>query len=216
MQSSRCLTPFIFGLLVNSLNLSAAQPVTPEQQDVQIFMKRLYSYDPDTFENGEFEAATQKPYLLNKAPDGGNTSKYFPSKQCELIDEFFDRSIVKRTQKKSFVECDVINRFSHLSSEELSPATRSEKIARPLIEPPVVVGNNAKVVVYVRGYKSTEPGQALYDRNIFYLAKTDKGWRITNVLMIHGEGSYLTRPCGYESATKLTPEQFKDAPRECD
>ncbi len=108
------------------------------------------------------------------------------------------------------------NLFPHLGTEEISAATRYEDIARPLIETPTVIGNTAKVVVYVRGFKSKEPGQALYDRNIFYLSKTDIGWRITNVLTILGKGSFLTRPCGYESATKLTPEQLKDAPRECE
>ncbi|QSI77076.1 hypothetical protein [Niveibacterium microcysteis] len=213
---SRIVNSLLVGIGLSTLSAQAAQSLTPEQLEVRDFIKKLYSYDPATFEGGEFDVKTRKPYLLNKAPDNPALSKYLPKENCELIEEFFDRSIIRRTQKKTFVACSAPNLFPHLGSEEISPATRYEDIARPLIETPTVIGNTAKVVVYVRGFKSKEPGQALYDRNIFYLSKTDIGWRITNVLTILGKGSFQTRPCGYESATKLTPEQLKDAPSECE
>ncbi|WP_172202111.1 hypothetical protein [Niveibacterium sp. COAC-50] len=212
---SGIVNALFMGLVLNALAANAA-PLNAEQLEVQAFMKRLYSYDPESFDNGQFDVKTRKPYLLNKAPDSHTASKYMPKEKCELIEEFFDRSIITRTEKKTFVACYAPNLFPHLGPEQLSASTRYEDIARPLIEPPSVTNSSARVVVYVRGFKNKEPGQALYDRNIFYLSKTEIGWRITNVLTILGKASFQTRPCGYESATKLTPEQLKDAPSECE
>ena len=88
----------------------SADTLTPEQKEVKQFIEKMYSYDPDSFEGGEFSKKDGTPFLRNRIPN--NAGKYQPPKQCALLGEFFDSSLIKKREiRPGLVGCDTPNRY---------------------------------------------------------------------------------------------------------
>lgn len=193
-----------------------ADRLTPEQKEVKEYIEKMYSYDPDSFEFGEFSKKDGTPFLRNRVPK--NAGKYQPPKQCALLNEFFDPALVsKRDIKPGLVGCEAPNRYSYLA-EYISSAIRYEDIPAPYIKPPVVSGNRAKVEVFPAGNKTiSNPPSFQLGRNLYFLTKTENGWRVTNV-MIHTKWPDLddgTHNCYFSLAKPGNDEEKKEFPKHC-
>lgn len=172
----------------------------------------MHSYDPDTFFGGYFDAKTGKPFLRNRVPKDQKRLKYDPARRCVLLREFFEESlIVKRPVHTSIIACDAWYIYLNLDDENRSSVTRYIDIPAPKIGLPVVKGNSAKVSVLTEG-EEISPG-----RSLFFLTKTDNGWRVSNVMT----QSRLPKPtderdeCYYSFAKKPSPEEFKEVAAPC-
>lgn len=190
--------------------------LTPEQKEVKQFIEKMYSYDPDSFEGGEFSKKDGTPFLRNQVPN--NAGKYQPPKQCALLNEFFDPMLVrKRDIKPGLIECTAPNRYPYLA-EYISSAIRYEDIPAPYIKTPVISGNRAKVEVFPAGNKTiSNPPNFDLGRNLYFLAKTENGWRITNV-MIHTKWPDQddgTHNCYFSLAKPANDEEKKGFPKHC-
>lgn len=205
----------LLALLVSGMAWSA-DALTPEQKEVKQFIEKMYSYDPDTFELGRFYENDGEPFLRNKV--SRKRGKYQPPKQCALLNEFFDSALVsKRDIRPGLVECTAPNRYTYLA-EDISSAIRLENIPAPFIKPPVVSGNRAKVEVFPAGNKTiSNPPSFDLGRNLYFLTKTENGWRVTNV-MIHTKWPDLddgTHNCYFSLARPANDEERKEFPKHC-
>lgn len=194
-----------------------ADTLTPEQKEVKQFVEKMYSYDPDTFEFGEFSKRDGSPFLRNRVPN--KVGKYQPQKKCELLNEFFDPLVVrKRDIKTGFVGCDAPNRYPYLGAEDMPSNIRIDDIPFPYIKPPIVSGNRAKVEVFPAGNKKiSNPPSFDLGRNLYFLTKSENGWRITNV-MIHTKWPDLddgTHHCYFSFAKAPNDEEAKEIPKHC-
>jgi hypothetical protein len=151
------------------------EKLTPEQQEIKQFIAKMYSYDPASFEYGEFSKKDGSPFLLNRVPKNGK--KYDPPRHCALLRDFFDEELIKKDSRPGFVQCDAGSRF-YLYDEEMSSDTRVEDIKGPEIRMPIVRGDKAMVFVFVG--KKSKPNEHPSQRALegYLLAKTDKGWQI--------------------------------------
>lgn len=123
----------------------AADTLTPEQKEVKQFIEKMYSYDPDTFEFGEFSKKDGSPFLRNRVPNGGG--KYQPPKKCALLNEFFESGIIEKKEIRSgLVGCEAPSRY--LPAMDLSSYERLDDIQAPDIRTPVVKDNKAMVFVF--------------------------------------------------------------------
>jgi len=195
----------------------SADALTPHQKEVTQFVEKMYSYDPDTFEFGEFSKKNGLPFLRNRASE--NAGKYDPAKKCLLLSSFFDDSIVqKKNIRSDLVGCTAPNRYPYLGSEDLSPSTRVEDIPAPYIKTPVVSGNLAKVEVFPAGNKKiSNPPNFDLGRNLYFLTKTENGWRISNV-MIHTKWPDLDdgmHYCFFSFAKPPNEEEKREIPKHC-
>jgi len=193
-----------------------ADMLTPEQKEVKQFIEKMYSYDPDTFEFGEFSKKDGSPFLRNRVPN--KVGKYQPSKKCALLSEFFESAIIEKKEIRSgLVGCDAPNRYTYLA-EDISSAIRLEDIPAPYIKPPVVSGNRAKVEVFPAGNKKiSNPPSFDLGRNLYFLTKTENSWRISNV-MIHTKWPDLddgTHHCYFSFAAPPNEEERKEIPKHC-
>lgn len=205
----------LLALLITGVAWSA-DALTPEQNEVKQLIEKMYSYDPDTFELGRFYENEGGGFLRNKAPS--KRGKYLPPKQCALLNEFFDPALVsKRDIKPGVVECTAPNRYTYLA-EDISSAIRLEDIPTPYIKPPVVTGTRAKVEVFPAGNKKiSNPPNFDLGRNLYFLTKTENGWRITNV-MIHTKWPDLddgTHHCYFSFAKAPNDDEAKEIPKHC-
>lgn len=194
----------------------SADALTPEQKEVKQFIEKMYSYDPDTFEFGEFSKKDGSPFLRNRVPN--NAGKYQPPKKCALLGEFFDSSIIEKKEIRSgLVGCEAPNRYPYLA-EYISSAIRYEDIPAPYIKPPVVSGNRAKVEVFPAGNKTiSNPPSFQLGRNLYFLTKTENGWRVTNV-MTHTVWPDLddgTHHCYFSFAKPPNEEEKREIPKHC-
>lgn len=206
----------MFALLVVSITCSA-DALKPEEKEVKQFVEKMYSYDPMTFEGGEFSKKDGSPFNRNRAADNGG--KYQSPKQCALLSEFFDNSIIqKRTIRSGLMGCDAPNRYPFLGAEDISSITRVDDIPAPYIKPPVVSGNRARVEVFPAGnIKISNPPNFDLGRNLYFVTKTDNGWRITNV-MIHTKWPDLDdgmHHCYFSFAKPPNDEEAKEIPKHC-
>jgi hypothetical protein len=187
------------------------EKLTQEQQEVKMFIEKLYSYDPMTFSGGYFDHKTGKPFIRNRVPQNYKQLKFDPGRQCDLLREFFDESTINKDSRPGAVICDADYLYPNLDDENRSSVTRYIEIPAPKIEVPVVNGNIAKVSVLTKG-EEIMPG-----RNIFFLRKTDNGWRVGNVMT----QSRLPKPtderdeCYYTFAKKPSLEEFKEVAAPC-
>ena len=205
----------LLALLVSGMAWSA-DTLTPEQKEVKQFIEKMYSYDPDTFEFGEFSKKDGSPFLRNRVPN--NAGKYQPPKKCALLGEFFDSSIIEKKEIRSgLVGCEAPNRYPYLA-EYISSAIRYEDIPAPYIKPPVVSGNRAKVEVFPAGNKTiSNPPSFQLGRNLYFLNKSENGWRVTNV-MTHTVWPDLddgTHNCYFSLAKPANDEEKKEFPKHC-
>lgn len=195
----------------------SADTLTPEQKEVKQFIEKMYSYDPDTFEFGEFSKKDGSPFLRNRVPN--KVGKYQPQKKCELLNEFFDLPVVrKRDIKPGLVECTAPNRYPYLGAEDMPSDIRVDDIPFPYIRPPVVSGNRAKVEVFPAGNKTiSNPPSFDLGRNLYFLTKSENGWRIINV-MIHTKWPDLddgTHHCYFSFAKAPNDDEAKEIPKHC-
>lgn len=200
----------VLGLLTTGISFGAEKSAF-EQKEVKQFIQKMYSYDPDTFRYGEFSKSDGSPFLRNRVPKK-NGEKYDPTKKCALLREFFDESIIeKRTIRPGLIQCDADYRYPNLYDEDASPATRSIDIPAPKIESLIVNANSAKVSVLTEGEGISR------GRSLFFLTKTDNGWRVSNVMT----QSRLPKPtderdeCYYSFAKKPSIEEFKEVAAPC-
>ena len=195
----------------------SADALTLEQIEVKQFIEKMYSYDPMTFEGGEFSKKDGTPFFRNRVQN--NASKYQPPRQCALLNEFFDPALVsKRDIRPGLVECTAPDRYPFLSDDNRSSVTRYEDIPAPYIKPPVVSGNHAKIEVFPAGNKKiSNPPSFDLGRNLYFLTKTENGWRVTNV-MIHTKWPDLddgTHNCYFSLAKPANDEEKKEFPKHC-
>lgn len=195
----------------------AADTLTREQIEVNQFIEKLYSYDPMTFEGGEFSTKDGSPFNRNRAPDQGG--RYHPQKQCELLNSFFEDALVqKRIIRPGLNGCEAPDRYPFLSDENRSSVTRYEDIPAPYIKPPVVSRDAARVEVFPAGNrKISNPPNFDLGRSLYFLTKTDSGWRITNV-MIHTKWPDLddgTHNCYFSFAKPPNAEEAREIPKHC-
>src|SRR5574343_1477858 len=144
---------FFWALVLSIAGMAwSADLLTPEQQDVKRFIEKMYSYDPDTFELGEFSERDGTPFIRNIVPN--NRGKYQPAKQCVLLSDFFVSAIIEKKQIRSgLISCEAPDRYPFLDNENRSSASRYEDVPDPFIKSIVVNGNHAKVEVFPAGNK---------------------------------------------------------------
>ncbi len=115
------------------------------------------------------------------------------------------------------VGCEAPSRYQYLL-EDISSAIRVEDIPAPYIKPPVVSGNRAKVEVFPAGNKKiSNPPNFDLGRNLYFLTKTENGWRITN-LMIHTKWPDLddgVHHCYFSFAKTPNDDEAKEIPKHC-
>ena len=88
----------------------------------------------------------------------------------------------------------------------------------PTSNPPWYPGTRAKVEVFPAGNKKiSNPPNFDLGRNLYFLTKTENGWRITNV-MIHTKWPDLddgTHNCYFSLAKPANEEEKKEFPKHC-
>lgn len=188
-----------------------SENITPEQREVKQFIEKIYSYDPMTLEGGYFDKKNGNPLLRNKVPSNIKKIKFDPNNNCTLLREIYDESIIKKDSRPGPIICNGDYRYPNLDDENRSSVTRYIDIPAPKIGIPVVKGNSAKVSVL------TEGEEILPGRSLFFLTKTDNGWRVSNVMT----QSRLPKPtderdeCYYSFAKKPSIEEFKEVAAPC-
>lgn len=195
----------------------SADALIPEQKEVKEFIEKMYSYDPMTFEGGEFSKKDGTPFLRNRVPNNGR--KYQPPRQCALLNEFFDPALVsKQDIRKGLMGCEAPDRYPFLSDDNRSSVTRYEDIPAPYIKSITVSKDRAKVEVFPAGNKTiSNPPRFDLGRNLYFLTKTENGWRVTNV-MIHTKWPDLddgTHNCYFSLAKPANDEEKREFPKHC-
>lgn len=190
---------------------------TAEQAEVTKFIESMYSYDPDTFSLGRFSDRNGSPFLMNHV--SRSIGKFNPASHCALLRSFFEEDTIKKRQTRSgTVECDADYRYPNLDAENLSSATRYIEIPKPRIEPPAITGNRARVSVLTgEKWRKGSPPDIELGRSLYFLTKTDAGWRVSNV-MVHTKWPDLddgTHNCYYSFARKPSDEERKEVPPHC-
>lgn len=143
-------------LLLTFANLGDVVAQTPEQTEVTRFMHKMYSYSANMFEGRIFNG------------------KDNPQKQCVLLREFFSPNIFTPEDSR-WHGCDIVGmsflRYPGLGSEDFDIYGSAGAIKKPNLGTPRTEGGKANISV------TSEFGKVL-----FFLTKTDKGWRIENAL----------------------------------
>jgi|JI6StandDraft_1071083.scaffolds.fasta_scaffold08182_1 hypothetical protein len=202
---------FVVALALFASGVSVgSEKQTPEQQEVKRFIERMYSYDPDTFSLGRFSKKNGSPIVRNHTSN--DRGKFDSNKHCDLLESFYESSLIKkRVIRPGVFQCDADYLYPNLDDENRSSATRYIEIPAPKIGIPVVKGNSAKVSVLTEG-EEISPG-----RSLFFLTKTESGWRVSNVMT----QSKLPKPtderdeCYYSFAKKPSQEEFKEVAAPC-
>ena len=126
--------------------------------------------------------------------------------------------MMKKKEKFGGGDCEAPNRYPYLGAEDISSVTRVEDIPAPYVATPVVSGNRAKVEVFPAGNnKISNPPSFDLGRNLYFLTKTENGWRVTNV-MIHTKWPDLddgTHNCYFSLARPANDEERKEFPKHC-
>ncbi|BAL26775.1 hypothetical protein [Azoarcus sp. KH32C] len=199
---------------VGQFQFAQAQSTSADQTEVKDLIQTLYSYDPDSFEYGEFDSKLQ-PFLIERVPSHGG--KYSPERHCKLLRDFFEETIIKKKPiSQGRIECNVgvmgYVRFPTLGDEDHSSATRFRDIPKPRIGSPIVSGRDAKVAVLTGDGKTFSVGRSLY-----FLTKGDQGWRIRN-FMVHTRWPDLDdklNNCYFNFAREPSPDEEKEIPKHC-
>lgn len=135
-----------------------AATLSAEQKAVKQLMVKMYSYSINNFEFAEF------------------SGKYDFARQCKLQSQFFDASLLVSKDKKQ--PCKSRGRYSVGSSELLKDM--QDTLLPTKIGIPVVEGNTAAIEVITDLRSMPQPEDV--GRIVFFLNKTDVGWRIVNNL----------------------------------
>ncbi|NMG74731.1 hypothetical protein [Aromatoleum diolicum] len=207
----------VFALMFTGLVYAAQnEALTSDQLEVKYFIEKMYSYDPGSVEHGNFDSKLQ-PLMLNRVSPGGG--KYNPVKQCQLLREFFEEGlIVKRQIAKEKTECSPGDvgyvLYPTLDDDNQSISTRYITIPRPEIDTPRVLGGKASVAVFTGKSKGLDYPRA---RSLFFLTKSDQGWRISN-FMLHRKWPDLddrTNNCYFVFAREPSADEEKEIPHHC-
>ena len=122
------------------------------------------------------------------------------------------------TRRDTAHDCLLPSRYPYLGAEDISSVTRVEDIPAPYVATPVVSGNRAKVEVFPAGNnKISNPPSFDLGRNLYFLNKSENGWRVTNV-MIHTKWPDLddgTHNCYFSLAKPANDEEKKEFPKHC-
>lgn len=172
--------------LVLVFGYATGAPLSAEQKSVQMFIKGLYSIDSLTFEMGRFD------------------KKYDPKKQVELQAKFFSRDVMAKYKNPATDNGFV--RHPSLGNEDLSGIGSVDPTKNPRILPPVISGDTGYVDVYPN----------LSGRTLYFLSKTEEGWRISNAASYEVWPPYDDGKC-WEPLylLKPTPEQLALETKEC-
>ena len=140
--------------------------LTAEQIEINLFIKKMYAIDPDTFEFGEFGGKYKNGRVVVEG-------KFNPKRQCKLLEEFLVKEAVIKEPKDVGCMTGIggFFRYPGLDSMDLGSVTRIKPPSQPQIKTPVVDGDKAKVYVKLKG-----AGDVFY-----YLRKMPEGWRIYRV-----------------------------------
>jgi len=167
--------------LLTWVQLACAATPTSEQKEVTAFIQKMYSYSPNMFEFGYFK---------------GN---FEPDKQCALMEEFFVKNLIVRPKKSQ--GCDAGIRYPGAFGDVLSENRNPGEMPKPKLSAPIVEGDKATISA-----ETKEFGKVVY-----FLTKTDKGWRVENALYferIPDEGNV----CRGQFLKDATPVQLKYRP----
>lgn len=199
-----------FSIPLIAPSISLGNDTTIEQNEVKKFVEKVYSYDPDTFSLGRFSEKDGSPFLLNRTSE--SRGKFDPTRHCALLRNFFEEGAISKNNNRSgTTECNADYRYPNLDAENISSATRYISIPKPIINSPEMNGSLAKVSVL------TEGEEISLGRSLYFLRKSEVGWRITNV-MIHTKWPDVddgTHNCYYSFARKPSAEESKEIPPHC-
>lgn len=170
----RIIKFFLFILAFQVFRIAQATQLTPEELEVKAFAEAMYSYDPATFENGEFDSQL-RPYTKNYPPN--KSAKYRPAEHCNLLKTMFTESMlpVDPKGKTCYLPDRWISRFPNIAEEDLAPEGRAPGPfkERFTLSHPAVKGEKAKIAVFTKEA-----------RNLLFLTKTNQGWKVSNA-MVH-------------------------------
>lgn len=77
-----------------------AAPLTSEETEVKKLAEIMYSYDPTTFEYGDFDLQL-RPYTRKYPPT--ETAKYNPAERCKLLKTMFIEAMLPIPSNKKDV-----------------------------------------------------------------------------------------------------------------
>jgi hypothetical protein len=155
IKFGRSLAACALGLLVAN---GWGATLSKEQKAIKQLMVRMYSYPIRIFSFAEFN------------------EKYDLAQLCKLQSQFFDASLQAPKDKKK--PCEKNGRYAAGSSEllnEMQDTHLPTKIGTPVVE-----GDTAAVEVITDLRSMPQPEEV--GRIVFFLSKTDVGWRIVNGL----------------------------------
>lgn len=155
IKFGRNLAACALGLIVAN---GWAATLSAEQKEVKQLMTKMYSYSINNFEFAEFKG------------------KYDFAQQCKLQAQFFDASLLVSKDKKE--PCKSRGRYAVGCSELLKDMQDTHLPTK--IGTPVVEGNVAAVEIITDLRHLPLPEDV--GRIVFFLNKTDVGWRIVNNL----------------------------------
>ena len=119
--------------------------LTAEQKEVATLVQKVYSYDPDTFEYGNFDKNNQ-PLRIVRDSDGSLGGRYKPKLQCEFYKNFFVDALIVPEKKGRGCE-PIFVRYPTVGDENLGSTTRYIPLPSPKIGTPEVLDDKAKVAV---------------------------------------------------------------------
>lgn len=147
---------FCVCLLLMLGNISGAATLVDEQAEVSIFMQKMYSYSANMFEGRLFNGLDN------------------PRKQCLLLRQFFSADVLT-SEDSRWHGCDIVGnvflRYPGLASEDFDIYGASSAIKKPEFSSPKVDGGKASISAVSE-----------FGKTVFFLTKTEKGWRVENAL----------------------------------
>lgn len=182
--------------------------LTTEQNEVVALIQKVYSYDPDTFENGEFNKNNQ-PFRIVRDSDGSLGGNFKPKLHCELYKNFFVDALIVPEKDRTWCK-SIFVRYPTVRGEDLGSTTRDMPLPSPKIGTPVLHEDKAKVPVITGGNKDFAKGRTLY-----FLIKTQNGWRISNALLHDKWPEVKEDKCIGSFLRKPTPEERMELMPDC-
>ena len=158
---------------------------TMEQLEVTGFMQKLYSYSANMFEGRIFNG------------------KDNPQKQCVLLREFFSANVLTPEDSR-WHGCDIVGnvfiRYPGLASEDFDIYGGPGAIKKPKLSVPLVDGDKASVSAVSE-----------FGKTVYFLKRTDKGWRVENALY-YDRVPTVVNACHGQFAKEPTSDQLKSLP----
>lgn len=142
-----------------------AEARSPEAKEIEQFVKALYSYPISKFE----------------FPKQVNGSSDF-DKSCELLRSFLDVKLTERSEGRScrLATRSLVESYFRYPSAEQDDMGDINKVKKPFkykIETIKADSNNGVAKVFI-----PQNDWGVDSRIVYFLSKTDRGWRIVNLL----------------------------------